>query len=43
VALGLWLKASIEERFLAVELQPDAYAAYRRRVPMFVPFLTSRG
>jgi protein-S-isoprenylcysteine O-methyltransferase Ste14 len=35
---GLWLKASIEERFLASELGVDAYGAYRRRVPMLVPF-----
>jgi protein-S-isoprenylcysteine O-methyltransferase Ste14 len=43
VALGLWLKASIEERFLTAELDAQAYASYRRRVPMLVPFLTSGG
>jgi len=37
VALGLWLKARIEERFLAAELSADVYGAYRRRVPMLVP------
>lgn len=35
---GLWLKARMEERFLAAELGPEDYAAYRRRVPMLVPF-----
>ena len=37
--VGIWLKARMEERLLGVELGPDAYAAYRRRVPMFVPGL----
>jgi protein-S-isoprenylcysteine O-methyltransferase Ste14 len=39
VAIGLWLKARVEERFLTAELGADAYGAYRRRVPMLVPFL----
>jgi protein-S-isoprenylcysteine O-methyltransferase Ste14 len=38
VAFGLWLKARIEERFLTAELGADAYGAYRRRVPMLLPF-----
>jgi protein-S-isoprenylcysteine O-methyltransferase Ste14 len=38
ITLGLWLKARLEERFLSEELGSDAYAAYRRRVPMLVPF-----
>jgi len=38
IAVGLWLKARAEERFLAAELGADAYGAYRRRVPMLVPF-----
>jgi protein-S-isoprenylcysteine O-methyltransferase Ste14 len=38
IAVGLWLKARIEERFLSAELGPEAYAAYRRRVPMLAPF-----
>ncbi|HUD52678.1 isoprenylcysteine carboxylmethyltransferase family protein [Parvibaculum sp.] len=38
ITVGLWLKAKIEERFLAAELGPDAYGDYRRRVPMLVPF-----
>jgi len=37
-ALAFWLKARIEERFLMKELGPEPYAAYRRRVPMLVPF-----
>ena len=37
ITFGLWLKARIEERFLTTELDPGAYAAYRRRVPMLVP------
>jgi protein-S-isoprenylcysteine O-methyltransferase Ste14 len=35
--LGIWLKAQIEERWLAGELG-SVYDAYRRRVPMLVPF-----
>ena len=38
IAAGLWVKARIEERFLAAELGADAYGAYRRRVPMLIPF-----
>jgi protein-S-isoprenylcysteine O-methyltransferase Ste14 len=36
--LGLWLKARVEENFLRQELGPEPYDAYRRRVPMLVPF-----
>jgi protein-S-isoprenylcysteine O-methyltransferase Ste14 len=39
VAFGLWIKARVEERFLTEELGTEAYGAYRRRVPMLVPFL----
>lgn len=39
IAVGLWIKARAEERFLALELDPGAYAAYRSRVPMLVPFM----
>jgi protein-S-isoprenylcysteine O-methyltransferase Ste14 len=39
IAFGLWLKARAEESFLAAELGVDAYASYRRRVPMLIPFL----
>jgi protein-S-isoprenylcysteine O-methyltransferase Ste14 len=39
IAFGLWLKARAEEGFLAAELGVDAYASYRRRVPMLIPFL----
>jgi protein-S-isoprenylcysteine O-methyltransferase Ste14 len=34
---GLWVKARFEEGFLADQLDPGAYAAYRQRVPMLVP------
>ena len=37
-ALAFWLKARIEERFLMQELGPEPYVAYRRRVPMLMPF-----
>ncbi len=39
IAFGLWLKARVEEDFLSAELGTEAYGAYRRRVPMLVPFL----
>lgn len=42
VAFGLGLKARIEERFLTAELSADAYAAYRRRVPMLLPGIRRR-
>jgi protein-S-isoprenylcysteine O-methyltransferase Ste14 len=38
MTLGFWIKARLEERFLRDELGPDSYDAYRRRVPMLVPF-----
>jgi protein-S-isoprenylcysteine O-methyltransferase Ste14 len=39
LTFGFWLKARAEEHFLMAELGEDAYRAYRRRVPMLVPFL----
>jgi protein-S-isoprenylcysteine O-methyltransferase Ste14 len=36
--VAFWLKARVEENFLRKELGADAYDAYRRRVPMLVPF-----
>ena len=42
IAVGLWVKARAEERFLLAELGPDAYQSYCRRVPMLVPFLPHR-
>jgi protein-S-isoprenylcysteine O-methyltransferase Ste14 len=39
IIVSFWLKARIEEAFLSAELGPEAYSAYRRRVPMLVPFL----
>jgi protein-S-isoprenylcysteine O-methyltransferase Ste14 len=35
---GLSLRAKLEERFLRADLGDAAYAAYRRRVPMLIPF-----
>jgi len=41
IAVGFWLKARMEERFLIAELG-GPYEAYRQRVPMLVPFLRPR-
>ncbi len=41
-ALGCWMKARIEERFLAEGLGEAAYAGYRARVPMLIPFSKGR-
>lgn len=38
IAVGLWIKAWLEERWLRQELGTDAYDDYRRRVPMLLPF-----
>ena len=35
---GFWVKARLEERWLVQELPAGDYAAYRRRVPMLLPF-----
>ncbi|MBP6013818.1 MAG: isoprenylcysteine carboxylmethyltransferase family protein [Alphaproteobacteria bacterium] len=37
VAVGIFIKARLEERFLSAELGAEAYAAYRKRVPMLIP------
>ena len=42
ICSGLWLKARAEERFLMVELGPDDYKSYCRRVQMLIPFLWPR-
>ena len=39
ITFSFWLKARFEEDFLSAELGAEAYAAYRRRVPMLVPFV----
>jgi protein-S-isoprenylcysteine O-methyltransferase Ste14 len=39
IAIGLWMKARLEEQFLRAELGAAAYDAYARRTPMLVPFL----
>ena len=41
-ALGCWMKARVEERFLAEGLGEAAYAGYRARVPMLIPFTKGR-
>jgi protein-S-isoprenylcysteine O-methyltransferase Ste14 len=38
VTVGLWMKARVEEGWLASELPPGSYETYRRRVPMLLPF-----
>src|SRR5262249_270956 len=40
--LTLWLTPRSHDRFLTAELGSDAYEAYRRRVPMLIPFLPHR-
>ena len=35
---GISLRAKLEERFLRRDLGDAAYAAYRQRVPMLIPF-----
>ncbi len=42
ICSGLWLKARAEERDLMVELGPDDYKSYCRRVPVLIPFLWPR-
>ena len=36
--LSFWVKARLEERWLSQELGAEVYDAYRRRVPMLIPF-----
>ena len=38
LALGIYMKARLEERFLREQLGADAYDSYCKRVPMLVPF-----
>jgi protein-S-isoprenylcysteine O-methyltransferase Ste14 len=39
---GVSLRAKLEERFLRRDLGDEAYASYRRRVPMLIPFAKIR-
>lgn len=39
LAAAFWLKAGVEERFLAAELGEDGYRAYAARVRRLIPFL----
>ncbi len=38
MTIALWMKARLEEGWLREQLGPEAYDAYRRRVPMLMPF-----
>ena len=38
IATGLWMKARLEEIWLSAGLGAAGYNAYRRRVPMLIPF-----
>lgn len=38
---GFWIKARLEETFLRAQLGAETYDAYRRRVPMLIPFWRS--
>ena len=38
IIVGTWIKAKLEEDFLRGQLGAEAYDAYRRNVPMLVPF-----
>jgi protein-S-isoprenylcysteine O-methyltransferase Ste14 len=38
MTVGFWLKARLEERFLREQLGAASYDAYRRKVPMLLPF-----
>ena len=42
ITLGLWMKARLEEHFLAEELGAGAYAGYQARTPMLLPRITRR-
>lgn len=37
IAIGIYMKAQLEERWLTEELGADAYSSYRQRVPMLLP------
>jgi len=38
IALGVWMKARLEETWLSGQIEADAYQLYRRKVPMLIPF-----
>jgi protein-S-isoprenylcysteine O-methyltransferase Ste14 len=42
MTFGFWIKARLEERFLSAELGDAAYADYRSRTPMLIPFWPTR-
>ena len=39
MTVSCWIKARLEEKFLSAELGAEAYAAYRSRTPMLIPFV----
>jgi len=39
IIVGVWMKARLEERWLSEAFGADSYEAYRRRVPMLIPFV----
>jgi protein-S-isoprenylcysteine O-methyltransferase Ste14 len=41
LTFGIWMKARQEEGWLRANLSADSYDAYRRRVPMLIPFTMS--
>ena len=43
IAIGFWLKARLEERFLVAAVGETAYADFRRHTPMLIPFWPTRG
>ena len=42
ITVGLWIKARVEEQFLAAELGAAAYGDYKARTPMLVPRMPQR-
>jgi protein-S-isoprenylcysteine O-methyltransferase Ste14 len=38
ISIGIWMKARLEEHWLRDEMGVELYNAYRRKVPMLLPF-----
>jgi protein-S-isoprenylcysteine O-methyltransferase Ste14 len=43
IALGVWMKARLEETWLTGQLEAGAYQRYRRQIPMLIPFWRTAG